>query len=73
MRDIPLAEAQQRLPDLLDAAAEGAEVIISRGDGAAFRLIPVIAPTPVFGSARGRVRMSDDFDAPVEGFEPYAP
>lgn len=73
MRDIPLAEAQQRLPDLLDAAAEGADVIISRGDGAAFRLIPVITPTPVFGSARGRVRMSDDFDAPVEGFEPYAP
>lgn len=73
MRDVPLAEAQQRLPDLLNDAADGVDVVISRGDGASFRLVPVAVPTPVFGSARGRVRMADDFDAPVEGFEPYAP
>jgi hypothetical protein len=31
------------------------------------------AAIPRFGSARGLVRMSDDFDAPLEDFEEYAP
>lgn len=28
---------------------------------------------PVFGSAKGLIKMSDDFDDPIEGFEPYMP
>jgi antitoxin ParD1/3/4 len=31
------------------------------------------AAIPRFGSAKGLVRMSDDFDAPVADFEEYAP
>jgi antitoxin ParD1/3/4 len=31
------------------------------------------AAIPRFGSAKGLVRMSDDFDAPLEDFEEYAP
>lgn len=75
MRTVELDEAQRRLPELIDEAASGADVVISRGDGASFRLVPVGAPEPrpVFGSARGLIEMSDDFDAPVEGFEPYVP
>jgi hypothetical protein len=28
---------------------------------------------PKFGSAKGLVKMSDDFDEQLEGFEDYAP
>ena len=75
MRTVGLDEAQQRLPELIEEAASGGDVVISRGDGARFRLTPVAEPEPrpVFGSARGLVEMADDFDAPIEGFEPYGP
>jgi prevent-host-death family protein len=75
MRKVKLDEAQQRLPELIEEAANGEDVVISRGDGASFRLVPVSEPEPqpVFGSARGLIEMADDFDAPVEGFEPYVP
>lgn len=74
MTPVPLADAQNRLADLVRRAARGEEVVIEAGDGASVRLVPVPdAPRPVFGSARGLVEIRDDFDAPVEGFEPYAP
>ena len=28
-------------------------------------------PTPTFGSAKGLVKIEDNFDDPIEGFEPY--
>ncbi|MEO0556763.1 MAG: prevent-host-death protein [Bacteroidota bacterium] len=75
MRTVQLDEAQKRLPELMEEAASGEDVRISRGDGASFRLVLVVEPSPrpVFGSARGLVTMADDFDDPIEGFEPYAP
>ncbi len=75
MRTVKLEEAQQRLPELIEEAASGEDIVIARGDGASFRLTLVLAaePRPVFGSARGLIEMSDDFDAPIDGFEPYAP
>ncbi len=75
MRTVKLDEAQQRLPELIEEAASGEDVVISRGDGAFFRLTPVLEPEPrpVFGSARGLIEMADDFDAPIDGFESYAP
>jgi antitoxin (DNA-binding transcriptional repressor) of toxin-antitoxin stability system len=73
MWKVKLEEAQRRLPELIEEAARGEDVVISRGDSASFRLVPVVEPEPrpIFGSARGQVEMADDFDAPVEGFEPY--
>ena len=71
---VKLDEAQHRLPELIDEAASGEDVVISRGDGASFRLVPVVEPEPrpVFGSARGLITVHDDFDDPIPGFEPYA-
>ena len=75
MSNVRLDEAQRRLPELLEEAANGGDVVIARGDGAAFRLVPVATapPRPVFGSARGLITIADDFDAPLDGFEPYLP
>jgi antitoxin (DNA-binding transcriptional repressor) of toxin-antitoxin stability system len=72
MASISVEEAQDRLPELMDDAAEGEEVVIARADGSAFRLVPVeMAPRPRFGSARGLFTMADDFDAPLEDFREY--
>lgn len=72
MVPISVEEARDRLPELMDEAAEGEEVVIARADGTAFRLVPVeIAPRPRFGSARGLFTMADDFDAPLEDFREY--
>ena len=75
MRKVNLDEAQKKLPELIEEAANGEDVQISRGDGASFRIVPVAKPhrQPVFGSLRGQIKISDDFDDPIEGFEPYMP
>jgi hypothetical protein len=33
--------------------------------------ISVTKPRPQFGSAKGLIKMSDDFDEPLEDFEEY--
>ena len=72
MVPVSVEEAQDRLPELMDEAADGEEVVIARADGSAFRLVPVdVAPRPRFGSARGLFTMADDFDAPLEDFKDY--
>lgn len=75
MPKIDVYEAGKRLNELIDEAARGEEVIITRGDGAAFKLVPAPEdePRPRFGSAKDKVWMSDDFDEPLEDFENYMP
>ena len=66
-------EAPQRLLDLIQAAEQGEEVIITKNQQPVIQLVPITAkqPHPRFGSARGQVTMSDDFDAPLEDFREY--
>lgn len=73
MHKIDLNEAATRLPELVEEAAQGVVVVIMRSDGTSFKLVPDQEPHPKFGSAKGLVEMSEDFDEPVEGFEEYAP
>jgi antitoxin (DNA-binding transcriptional repressor) of toxin-antitoxin stability system len=80
MHQVNLKEAETRLAELIDEVAGGEEVVIKRQDGASFKIVPLlgnaIAPVkaiPKFGSARGLIKMSDDFDEPLEDFEEYAP
>ncbi|NDJ22121.1 DUF2281 domain-containing protein [Nostoc sp. B(2019)] len=75
MHQVSLKEAETRLAELIEEAAGGEEVIIIRSDGTSFKIVPLSAvkATPKFGSAKGLVRISDDFDEPLEDFEEYAP
>jgi len=66
MTIIDITKAQQNLAELIEAAAQGNEVIITRADGSAVQLIPVATGTPKFGSARGKIRLSADFDEPLD-------
>ena len=67
MKTVPLDDARQSLPELLDAAASGEEIAISRGDGAAFRLVPVLKRR-VAGLHPGAMRMLPGFDDPMPEF-----
>jgi antitoxin (DNA-binding transcriptional repressor) of toxin-antitoxin stability system len=75
MHTIGLKEAIGRLAELIDEVANGEEVVIMREDGATFKIVPVafMAPHPKFGSAKGLVKMGEDFDEPLEDFQAYAP
>jgi prevent-host-death family protein len=75
MHTVKLKDAAGRLAELIDEVASGEEVIITRDDGATFKIIPVVprTPSPKFGSAKGRVKMTEDFDEPLEDFQAYAP
>jgi prevent-host-death family protein len=75
MHTVGLKEAAGRLAELIDEVASGEEVVITRDDGTAFKIIPVaiMPPLPKFGSAKGRVQMTEEFDEPLEDFQAYAP
>ncbi|HZF10697.1 MAG TPA: DUF2281 domain-containing protein [Thermoanaerobaculia bacterium] len=68
-------EAQSHLDQLLDEAAHGEDVLITREDGLSYKIVPFEAPRPkpVFGSARGLIRIREDFDEPLEDFKDYEP
>ena len=71
---IPVAEAETRLGQLVHDAAHGDDVVITAGDGASVRLVPVPpagAPLRSPGSAKGQIRIHDDFDAPLDDFAGY--
>lgn len=71
MGHIDLKDAQRSLPEVIRRVESGEDVVITREDGAAFRIVPAGKPTPVFGSGRGRLAMSPDFDEPIPDFKPY--
>jgi len=74
LRQLPLSEAQNKLPELVKAAVQGDEVIILLNDKKqAIQLIPVSRSKrkAKFGSAKGLIHIADDFDAPLEDFREY--
>jgi prevent-host-death family protein len=73
MQQINVEEASKHLPDLIEAALRGEEIVIAKDDR------PVVKLTPVSpakrrrqpGSAKGLVTISEDFDEPLEDFKDY--
>ena len=68
-------ELPKKLWDLIDAALRGEPVFITRDDQSMIQLVPLklnLRPRKA-GSARGMVKMSDDFDAPFGDFSDYMP
>jgi antitoxin (DNA-binding transcriptional repressor) of toxin-antitoxin stability system len=73
MHQINIEEAKSNLPDLIDAAINGEEVVIAKDAQHVVKLVPIsqIKPRPQFGSAQGLISMSDDFDEPLADFAEY--
>jgi prevent-host-death family protein len=73
MQQINLAEASQHLSELVEAALDGEEIIITKDNQPAVKLMPILPVKrhPKFGSAKGILAISDDFDEPLEDFQEY--
>ncbi len=73
MQQMNLAEASKNLPDLIEAALSGEEIVITKDDQPVVKLTPVssVKRCRQPGSAKGLVTISDDFDEPLEDFKDY--
>ena len=75
MHKLELKEAEGQLAALIDVVASGEDVVITRDDGTAFKIVPIaqVEPYPKYGSAKGLIAVSDNFDDPLEDFQAYEP
>lgn len=72
MRNIDINQVKQQLPKILEQDIE--ETIIITKQGLPIAKIIGIAKKKKqreFGSAKGLIKMADDFDAPLEDFKEY--
>jgi len=72
-RVVTVREASEQLSELVEQAVAGASVVIVRDRVPVVRLVPVVngKGRPRFGSAKGLIAMSDDFNAPLDDFAHY--
>ena len=72
-QDIGIAAAKARLSELLDDVRRVRVYRITKRGTPIAELRPVTTGVgrPSFGADRGRVVMSDHFEAPVPGLKPY--
>ena len=73
VHNVKVHEAKTNFSKLLKAVEDGDEVIVHRGDKPVARIVRYEEETGMrgFGALKGKIWMSDDFDAPLEEFEEY--
>lgn len=73
MKIVNVHEAKTHLSRLIEEALAGEEIVIARGNQPVVRLVLVESARPerTLGWARGQIRISDDFDAPLDDFAEY--
>jgi len=75
IHQIKQSDLPKKLWSLIDAALRGEPVFIERDDKAVIQLLPLkqmFRPRKA-GSAKGLLKISDDFDAPLGDFAEYMP
>ena len=65
MKMVNVHEAKTQLSRLLEAVEAGEDVVIARAGKPVARLLPVVAGSRTPGRLKGKVTMTDDFDAPL--------
>ena len=73
MKQVNIHEAKTNFSKLLREVRNGKEIIIAKGNKPIAKLVSIEEKiqTRKIGTAKGLVRMSEDFDAPLEDFEEY--
>jgi prevent-host-death family protein len=66
-----VAEAKAQFSTLIRKALQGEDVVIARDNKPLLRLVPVAVQARTPGSAKGRVKIAADFDAPLDDFTDY--
>lgn len=67
MQTFNIHEAKTQFSRLVDAAANGEEIIIAKAGKPAARLVPMehVKSARRFGGLKGKIRIGDDFAAPL--------
>jgi antitoxin (DNA-binding transcriptional repressor) of toxin-antitoxin stability system len=73
MQQVELDQVQTNLSHLIAQALQGEEVVITQADQPILKLVRIAPRSPrrKRGSAKGQIRMSPDFDAPLDDFQAY--
>ena len=67
-------ELKSRLPELIEAAKRGEKIIIAQDGKQVVQIMPVnSARRRKFGSAKGKIKLAKDFNAPLTDFHEYMP
>jgi prevent-host-death family protein len=67
MQTFNIHDAKTQFSKLVDAASGGEEIIIARAGKPAAKLVPISAgkPSRKPGRLKGKLRVAEDFDAPL--------
>ncbi len=67
MKTVNIHAAKTHLSSLVEEAAAGEEIILAKAGKPVARLVPLEKPDfrKSFGILNGKIRISDDFDAPL--------
>jgi len=73
MTQVNIHEAKTNLSKLIDKVLKGESVIISKSNKPVVKLVLVdeLQTKRNLGTAKGIVKISDEFDAPLDDFEGY--
>ena len=73
MQNVDISQAKQHLSELVEKTIRGGEIIITKGGQPVAKIvgIPKRRKQRQFGSAKGLIKISEDFDKPLEDFKEY--
>jgi len=73
MLQVNVHEAKTNLSKLIQKVVDGEEVVIAKGNQPIIKLVLIekLKPKRRLGTAKGKIKISDDFDAPLEDFKEY--
>ena len=68
-------DVKTQITDLIEAAMRGDKVVITKNGRQIIQLVPVKKPrhNRKFGSAKGKIKLAPDFNAPLANFSEYMP
>ncbi len=75
MHQVNIHEAKTHLSRLIQEVMAGEDVIIAKDNKPVAKLVSLGRQKPQrqLGTAKGKMIMADDFDAPLDDFTPYMP
>ena len=70
---VAIGDAKTNLSRLVSRVEAGEEIVIRRGPRRVAKLVPYQSAKSrsLYGAMRGRVRIGENFDDPIPGFDPY--
>ena len=73
MLQVNIHEAKTHLSKLIKKVINGEEVIIAKSNKPLVKIISINKPKPkrILGAAKGKIKISSDFDEPIEDFKDY--